>query len=78
MLQMVGAVVEDDGEEGHMLSTVMNMTQLAFIKRLESVERVKKSIYTTTVIGFPIARKRSMVCFVPRDEPFQKAIPTSA
>ena len=42
MLQMVGAVVEDDDEEGHMLSTRMNMTQLALIKRLESVE---KSIY---------------------------------
>ena len=40
MLQMVGAVVEDDDEEGHMLSTRMNMTQLALIKRLESVERV--------------------------------------
>ena len=40
MLQMVGAVVEDDDEEGHKLSARMNMTQLAFIKRLESVERV--------------------------------------
>ena len=40
MLQMVGAVVEDDDEEGHKLFTRMNMTQLAFIKRLESVERV--------------------------------------
>ena len=41
MLQMVGAIVEDDDEKGHNLSTRMNMTQLAFIKRLESVERVK-------------------------------------
>ena len=41
MLQMVGAVVEDDNDDGHTLSTRMNMTQLAFIKRLESVERVK-------------------------------------
>ena len=40
MLQTVGAIVEDDDEEGHMLSTRMNMTQLALIKRLESVERV--------------------------------------
>ena len=42
MLQTVGAIVEDGDEEGHMLSTRMNMTQLALIKRLESVE---KSIY---------------------------------
>ena len=41
MLQMVGAIVEDDDEEGHMLSTRMNMTQLAFIKRLDCVERVR-------------------------------------
>ena len=33
--------MEDDDEEGHMLFTRMNMTQLAFIKRLESVERVR-------------------------------------
>ena len=41
MLEMVGAIVEDDDEEGHMLNTRMNMTQLAFIKRLDCVERVR-------------------------------------
>lgn len=41
LLQMVGAIVEDDDEEGHMLATMMNMTQLAFIKLLDCVERVK-------------------------------------
>ena len=41
MLQEVGAVVEADDEEGHMLATRMNMTQLAFVKRLDCVERVK-------------------------------------
>ena len=40
MLETVGAVVEDD-EEGNKLKTRMNMTQLAFIKRLDCVERVK-------------------------------------
>ena len=41
VLQTVGAIVENDDEEGHMLSTRMNMTQLAFIKRLDCVERVR-------------------------------------
>ena len=41
MLETVGAVVEDDDEEGHVLATRMNMTQLAFIKQLDCVERVK-------------------------------------
>ena len=33
--------MEYDDEEGHMLSTRMNMAQLAFIKQLDAVERVK-------------------------------------
>ena len=33
--------MENDDEEGHVLATMMNMTQLAFIKRLDCVERVK-------------------------------------
>ena len=41
MLGTVGAIVENDDEEGHVLATMMNMTQLAFIKRLDCVERVK-------------------------------------
>ena len=41
MLGMVGAIVEDDDDDGHVLATMMNMTQLAFIKRLDCVERVK-------------------------------------
>ena len=41
MLETVGAVVEADDEEGHKLNTRMNMTQLAFIKRLDCVERVR-------------------------------------
>ena len=41
MLQMVGAAVETDDDEGHMFETRMNMMQLAFIKRLDCVERVK-------------------------------------
>lgn len=41
MLQKVGAIMESDDEEGHVLSTRMNMTQLAFIKQLDAVERVK-------------------------------------
>ena len=40
MLQTVGAVVEKDDEENYTLSTKMNMAQLAFIKRLDCVERV--------------------------------------
>lgn len=39
MLEAVGAIVEDD--DGHILATMMNMTQLAFIKQLDCVERVK-------------------------------------
>ncbi|MBQ7348223.1 MAG: hypothetical protein IJW55_09720, partial [Clostridia bacterium] len=31
LLQIVGAIVEDDDEESHVLATMMNMTQLAFI-----------------------------------------------
>ena len=46
MLETVGAIVEDDDEDGHMLATMMNMTQLAFIKRLDCVERViSKDLY---------------------------------
>ena len=41
MLETVGAIVEDDDEEGHLLTTQMNMAQLAFIKQLDAVERVK-------------------------------------
>ena len=41
MLGMVGAIVEDDDDDGHVLATMMNMTQLAFIKQLDCVERVK-------------------------------------
>ena len=41
LLQTVGAIVENDDEEGHVLATMMNMTQLAFIKRLDCVERVR-------------------------------------
>ena len=41
MIKTAGAIVEDDDEEGHVLATMMNMTQLAFIKQLDCVERVK-------------------------------------
>lgn len=41
MLETVGVIVEDDDKEGHVLATMMNMTQLAFIKQLDCVERVK-------------------------------------
>ena len=41
MLEAVGAIVEDDDDDGHVLATMMNMTQIAFIKRLDCVERVK-------------------------------------
>lgn len=41
MLGMVGAIVEDDDDDGHVLATMMNMTQLAFIKQLDCVDRVK-------------------------------------
>lgn len=41
MLEAVGAIVENDDDDGHVLATMMNMTQFAFIKRLDCVERVK-------------------------------------
>ena len=41
ILGTVDAIVENDDEKGHVLSTMMNMTQLAFIKQLDCVERVK-------------------------------------
>ena len=41
ILQTAGAIVENDDEEGHIIATMMNMTQLAFIKRLDCVERVR-------------------------------------
>ena len=41
LLQTAGSIVENDDEEGHVLATMMNMTQLAFIKRLDCVERVR-------------------------------------
>lgn len=41
MLEAVGAIVEDDDDDGHILATMMNMTQLAFIKQLDCVERAK-------------------------------------
>ena len=41
ILETAGAIVEDDDEEDHVLATMMNMTQLAFIKQLDCVERVK-------------------------------------
>ena len=34
MLEAVGAIVENDDDDGHILATVMNMTQLALIKQL--------------------------------------------
>ena len=41
ILETVGAIVEDDDDDGHILATMMNMTQLAFIKRLNCIEGVK-------------------------------------
>ena len=41
MLEAVGTIVENDNDDAHLLSTKMNMTQLAFIKCLDCVERVK-------------------------------------
>ena len=41
MLETIGAIVENDDGDGHVLATRMNMTQLAFIKLLDCVERVK-------------------------------------
>ena len=41
MLEAVGAIVENDDDDGHILATMMNMTQLALIKQLDCVERVK-------------------------------------
>ena len=41
MLETVGAIVENDDDDGHVLTTMMNMTQLAFIKRCNCVEKVK-------------------------------------
>lgn len=41
MIQTSGAVVEKADDEDNILDTQMNMTQLAFIKRLDCVERVK-------------------------------------
>ena len=40
MLQDVGAIVEYDGEEGRTLSTMMNMVQLVFVKKLDCIEKV--------------------------------------
>ena len=40
MLETAGATVENDDDDANVLSTMMNMTQLSFIKRLNSVERV--------------------------------------
>ncbi len=40
MLQTAGAIVVKDDEEYHLLSTRMNMAQLALIKRLDCVKRV--------------------------------------
>ena len=40
LLNTAGAIVESDDEESHILSTSMKMTQLAFVKRLDCVERV--------------------------------------
>ena len=65
-LETAGAIVEDDDEECHTLSTQMNMTQLAFIKRLDCVERVKtdegrnpflrdEAVYSDTVVPEMIA-----------------------
>ena len=41
ILEMAGIIVENDDDDGHVLTTMMNMTQLAFIKRLNCVEKVK-------------------------------------
>lgn len=41
MLITIGAIVENDDEDAHLLTTMINMTQLAFIKQLCCVERVK-------------------------------------
>ena len=44
LLSLLGAlcaIVEEDNEECHTISTWMNMTQLAFIKRSNCIERVK-------------------------------------
>lgn len=41
MLEAVGAGVEHNDEDEHILATTMNMAQLAFVKRLDAVERVR-------------------------------------
>lgn len=41
MLETIGAIVEDNSKEMHSCSTMMNMKQLTFIKRLECVKQVK-------------------------------------
>ena len=48
LLQTAGAIVEDDDDDGHVLATMMNMTQLAFIKQLDCVERVKAILMMQT------------------------------
>ena len=54
MLETVGATVENDDEEGHILATTMNMTQLAFIKRLDCIEGVKsESVHNPFLSDMP-------------------------
>ena len=42
MLQAAGAIVENSDEKNHTLTAKMNMTQLAFIKGLNCITKVKK------------------------------------
>ena len=51
MLQTIEGVVKGDDEESHMLSTLLNMTQLAFIKRLDCVQRVKSDEVTNPFLA---------------------------
>lgn len=40
ILQEAGAIVEAEDEKDHTFDTRMNMTQLAFVKRLDCVEKI--------------------------------------
>ena len=54
ILNTVGAIVENDNCETRVLSTFMNMSQLAFIKRLECVQKVKTDEGSNMFLGYEI------------------------
>ena len=72
MLGTVGDVVDGDDEKDHKLATMMNMTQHAFVMRLNCIEQIKTdeciNPYIVEDVKFTSAQHKQQDSEVPNDE----------